>query len=235
MVLRRDDAFGPTPGPTADEGPPPVAPAGRRPLPPFCTAVIATCVAVFVAQAMGVEAFSVQHWALFGPSVRAGQWWRVLTTVLVHGGILHIVFNMMVVVNLGFAVERLLGTPRMAAVSLVSALGAAAMVMAFAFRLPTVGASGMILGWAGALLPVVNRQGRQNLAWLLFQVAVISLLPGVSWQGHLGGFLAGLACGGLLRLGGNRFNQLWPLLAVGLALAIAQLARMGGLVLPPGV
>ncbi len=235
MVLRRDDAFGPAPGPVPEERPPPVASPGRRPLPPFCTAVIAACVAVFVAQALGVEALSVQHWALFGPSVRAGQWWRVLTTVFVHAGILHIVFNMMVVVNLGFAVERLLGTPRMMAVSLVSALGAAAMVMAFAFRLPTVGASGMILGWAGALLPVVNRQGRQNLAWLLIQVAVISLLPGVSWQGHLGGFLAGLACGGLLRLGNSRFNQLWPLLAVGLALAIAQLARMGGLVLPPGV
>ena len=200
-------------------------------MPPFCTAVIATCVAVFVAQALGVEALSVQHWALFGPSVRAGQWWRVLTTVLVHAGLLHIFFNMMVVVNLGFAVERLLGTPRMMAVSLVSALGAAAMVMAFAFRLPTVGASGMILGWAGALLPVVNRQGRQSLAWLFVQVAVISLLPGVSWQGHLGGALAGLACGGLLRLAPGRFNQLWPVLAAALALAIFYLGRAGGLAL----
>jgi len=239
MVLRRDDGFGPTAGPPREA--PPAAPAARQPLPPFCTAVIATCVAVFVAQLLGLQVFAWQHWALFGPRVQTGQWWRVLTTVVVHGGtgdqafnLMHIFFNMMVVVNLGFAVERLLGTPRMVAVSLVSALGAAAMVLAFAFRQPTVGASGMILGWAGALLPVVNRQGRQSLAWLLIQVAVISLLPGVSWQGHLGGFLAGLACGGLLRLGANRFDRLWPLLATGLALAIAQLARMGGLLPPPG-
>jgi len=233
MVLRRDDGFGPAPGPLPEERPPPVAPAGRQALPPFCTALIATCVAVFVAQLLGLQIFAWQHWALFGPRVQAGQWWRVLTTVVVHGGPLHIFFNMMVVVNLGFAVERLLGTPRMAAVSLVSALGAAAMVLAFGFRQPTVGASGVILGWAGALLPVVNQRGRQSLAWLLIQVVVISLLPGVSWQGHLGGFLAGLACGGLLRLGGTRFNRLWPVLAVALVLAIAQLARMGGLLLPP--
>jgi rhomboid protease GluP len=231
MVLRRDDAFGPSPGPLLEPQPPPAAP--RTALPPFCTGLIAVCVAVFLAQATGLEPqfFGGQHWSLYGPAVQAGQWWRVLTAVLVHAGIWHIFFNMMVVVNLGFAVERLLGTPRMVAVSLVSALGSAALVLAFAFRFPTVGASGMILGWAGALLPVVNRQGRQSLAWLLIQVAVISLIPGVSWQGHLGGFLAGLACGGLLRLGGRRFNTLWPALALGLAVAIVWLARAGGLAL----
>jgi rhomboid protease GluP len=229
MVLRRDDAFGPTPGPLLEPEPPPVAP--RAALPPFCTGLIAACVAVFLAQLAQVDPqmLALRNWSLFGPAVQAGQWWRVLTAVLVHAGIWHIFFNMMVVVNLGFAVERLLGTPRMVAVSLVSALGSAAMVLAFAFRLPTVGASGMILGWAGALLPVVNRQGRQSLAWLLVQVAVISLIPGVSWQGHLGGFLAGLACGGLLRLGRQRFNALWPVLALGLAVAIVLLANAGGL------
>jgi rhomboid protease GluP len=234
MVLRRDDAFGPAPTPIpAETAPPPVA-RPRAPLPPFCTGLIAVCVAVYLAQAVGLDpdVLRLQNWWLYGPAVQAGEWWRVLTTVLMHNGILHIFFNMMVVVNLGFAVERLLGTPRMLAVSLVSALGSAAMVLAFGFRLPTVGASGMILGWAGALLPVVNRQGRQSLAWLLVQVAVISLLPGVSWQGHLGGFLAGLACGGLLYVGRERFNLFWPLLAVALGLAIFWLAHPGSLPLP---
>ncbi len=231
MVLRRDEAFGQSPGPLPEQPPPSLRPPGRRPLPPFCTGVIAVCVAVFVAGQPNVGLLDVRNYALYGPAVQAGEWWRVLTCVVVHGGLLHIFLNMMVVVNLGFAVERLLGTPRMAAVSLVSALGSATLVLAFAFRLPTVGASGMILGWAGALLPVVNRQGRQNLAWLFIQVAVISLLPGVSWQGHLGGALAGLACGGLLRLGPSRFNQLWPVLAAALALAIFYLGRAGGLAL----
>jgi rhomboid protease GluP len=234
MVLRRDDAFGPAPGRPAEQAPPPPTAGLRAPLPPFCTGLIGVCVAVFLAQTTGVGSgfFRLQNWSLYGPAVQAGEWWRIFTTVLVHANVLHIFFNMMVVVNLGFAVERMLGTARMLAVSLVSALGAAAMVLAFGFNLPTVGASGMILGWAGALLPVVNRQGRQSLAWLLVQVAVISILPGVSWQGHLGGFLAGLACGGLLRVGRARFNLLWPPLAFGLGLAIVWLVHPGGLGLP---
>lgn len=233
MVLRRDDAFGPAPAPLPEQRPPAPAPTQRRP-PSFCTALIAVCVAVFLAPYASIspEFFRLENWALYGPAVQAGEWWRVLTTVLVHNGPLHIFFNMMVVVNLGFAVERFLGTPRMLAVSLISALGSSALVLAFGFHQATVGASGMILGWAGVLLPVVNRQGRQSLAWLLVQVAVISLLPGVSWQGHLGGFLAGLACGGLLRLGPRRFNSLWPVLALGLALATGWFAHTGGLALP---
>ena len=241
MVLRRDDGFGPAPGRPPDAPSPSPKVMERAAAAPFCTTLIAVCVAIFVAQLLGVDFFEAKRWWLFGPAVQRGEWWRVLTSVLVHGGssnfffnFLHIFFNMMVVMNLGFDVERLLGTPRMVAISLVSALGAAAMVLAFAFENATLGASGVILGWAGALLPVVNRRGRQNLGWLLAQVAVVSMLSFVSWQGHLGGFLAGLACGGLLRLGGDRFKKLWPALAVALALANAWLARAGGLLPPRG-
>jgi rhomboid protease GluP len=230
MVLPRFDSSGPVSEPPP--APPPSAAAWAR-FPPFCTALIAVCVAVFLAPLLNIDPgfFSIQNWALYGPAVQAGQWWRVATAVLVHANVLHIFFNMMVVVNLGFAVERLLGTPRMVAVSVVSALGSAALVLAFAFRLPTLGASGMILGWAGVLLPVVNRQGRKSVLWLLVQVAIISVLPGVSWQAHLGGFLAGLACGLLLRASPQRFNLLWPLLAFGLGLAIVWVSRSGGLAL----
>jgi rhomboid protease GluP len=233
MVLRRDDAFAPAPTPLPKQAPPTPVSAPRASLPPFCTGLIAVCVGVFLAQQVGVapEFLAKPNWELYGPAVQAGQWWRVLTTVLIHGDALHIFFNMMVVVNLGFAVERLLGTPRMLAVSLVSALGSSAMVLAFAFGQPTLGASGMILGWAGALLPVVNQQGRKSLAWLLVQVAIISLLPWVSWQAHLGGFLAGLACGGLLRFGRERFNLLWPPLALALGLAIVWFSHTGAVAL----
>jgi len=52
-------------------------------------------VAVFLAQLAGVapEVFRVENWWLYGPAVRAGEWWRILTAVLVHAGVAHIVFS----------------------------------------------------------------------------------------------------------------------------------------------
>lgn len=231
MVIRRSDPFGPDVGPPPAPGPAPPAPT-RASLPPFCTALIGVCVAVFLGQMAQVPLLDSRLWALYGPAVEAGQWWRVLSVLFVHANVTHILFNMMTVASLGFPVERILGTPRMLAVSLIAALGSSAMVLAFGFEHPVVGASGMILGWAGVLLPVINRESRRQLLSQLVLVVIISLLPHVSWQGHLGGFLAGLACGGVLRLWGRRFDVLWPALAGGLALAIYFLAGSGGIHLP---
>jgi membrane associated rhomboid family serine protease len=151
-------------------------------------------------------------WAINGPLVRDGEWWRVFAYAIEHGGAFHILMNMFVVYSLGFALERMLGTWRFAIISIVGCLGSAAFALFLAFNYSTVGASGMILSWAGALLPIANRAGRQSLLVWLVQIAVISLIPGVSWQGHLGGFVFGLLCGLALRAGPRAFPYLVPLL-----------------------
>jgi membrane associated rhomboid family serine protease len=195
--------------------------------------LIAACVVVFLADrflsrpAPGTDGVPIQLGALYGPAVAAGQWWRLIGTVFEHGNWLHLALNMSVVFTLGFPLERALGTARMAVLSWVSALGSSTFALLFAFYATTVGASGMILGWAGALLPVATREARRNLITWLVQVAVISLLPGVSWQGHLGGFLFGLPCGYALRLSRQRFLALAPLLmaaAAGIAIGAARFA-----------
>lgn len=150
--------------------------------------------------------------ALYGPWVQKGQWWRILTMVIEHGGILHIVLNMSVVYTLGFSLERNIGHFRFAVISGVTAMGASGFALLLAFHQLTVGASGMILGWAGAMLCITSAQGRRGLWVWLAQVALISFLPGVSWQGHLGGFLFGLPCGLALRQGAGRFQVLAPFL-----------------------
>ncbi|MFP2932724.1 rhomboid family intramembrane serine protease [Pyxidicoccus sp. 3LG] len=150
--------------------------------------------------------------ALFGPLVQSGEYWRMLTAVLEHGGILHLVFNMSVVVTLGFTLERGIGSARFLGLSIVSALGSSAFSLIFNFDVTTVGASGMILGWAGAMLPVSTREGRRELFIWLAQVAVLSLLPFVSWAGHLGGFLFGLPCGIALRLGRQVYARALPII-----------------------
>jgi membrane associated rhomboid family serine protease len=127
---------------------------------------------------------------------------------------------MSVVVTLGFSLERAIGSLRFLGMALITALGASIFSLFFNFGIVTVGASGMILGWAGGMLPISTRQGRQDLFIWLAQVAVISLLPGVSWAGHLGGFLFGLPCGLALRLGPRVYTRAIPLiLAITLVVA----------------
>jgi rhomboid protease GluP len=166
--------------------------------------------------------------ALYGPAVTDGQWWRVLSTIFIHGSpndfgmsVMHIGFNMWVVVTLGFMLERVIGSGRMLIISLATAIGASAFALHFNYDVPTVGASGMILGWAGAILPIATQQGRRSIGTWLVQVAVLSLIPGVSWSAHLGGFLLGIPCGLALR-GGKRFWAIAPLVLVAsVALAYA--------------
>lgn len=192
-------------------------------MPPVCGAVIGISVVRFL---LDLPLFSQEvllPWALYGPAIERGQWWRLLTYAVEHGSVLHIFFNMSVVWTLGIPLERMLGSWRFLIISLATALGAAAVSLFFAFNQQMVGASGMILGWAGAMLPISTRAGRRQLGIWLVQVAIISLLPHVSWQGHLGGFMFGLPFGLALRGGSRVFSYLAPVLLIGAA-AIAALA-----------
>lgn len=150
--------------------------------------------------------------ALYGPLVQQGEYWRMLSCIFAHGSPIHLLFNMSVVYTMGFMLERAIGSLRFLGLCAVTALGSSAFALFFNFEVPMVGASGMILGWAGAMLPIATEQGRKELGVWLIQVVVISLLPGVSWAGHLGGFLFGLPCGVALRLGGPVYNKALPLI-----------------------
>jgi membrane associated rhomboid family serine protease len=190
---------------------PPPAPTQlvrRRPIPWFSGAVIG----VSAIRSLATNFAGSEPWVLYGPAVQAGEWWRLIAYAVEHAGALHLVLNMSVVYTLGFGLERLLGTWRFAVISLVGCLGSAAFALWFNFDRQTVGASGMIISWAGAMLPIANRATRQSLIIWLVQIAVISFLPFVSWSGHLGGLVFGLACGLALRAGPRAFPYLAPIL-----------------------
>jgi rhomboid protease GluP len=183
-------------------------------IPWVCWAVMVVSIGIYFAES--TLRVPLRDWgALYGPAVsEGGQWYRVLSTVIVHGGPIHVFFNMSVVWTLGFALERAIRTWRFAVVSLITALGSATFVLLLSPPVPTVGASGMILGWAGAMLPIATQEGRKTVGVWLLQVAIISLLPFVSWQGHLGGFLFGLPVGLLLRNNARYFSVGAPILLV---------------------
>ncbi|CAM3620904.1 rhomboid family intramembrane serine protease [Corallococcus sp. ZKHCc1 1396] len=236
------DEQAPTPHGHDGDGPPPGPPHPQVALPrPYvCYALMAGAVGMFflggsLGQTMvapdGTVMGVLKPLALFGPSVRAGEYWRLLGMVFEHGNALHLFFNMSVVFTMGQTLERGIGSLRFLALSLVTALGGSAFALFFNFNVQTVGASGMILGWGGAMLIIATQQGRKDLYFWLVQVAVISLLPGVSWAGHLGGFLFGLPCGMALRQGRKFYARAIPVLlfiAAALALVASHPERHGG-------
>lgn len=127
--------------------------------------------------------------------VADGAWWQLATSAFTHVQLLHVAFNMLALYFLGPSLESVLGRARFLAVYLVSALaGSAAVMVLSAPNTQTVGASGAIFGLFGALLVValkVGGQVQQIMIWLGLNLVITFTVPGISWQGHLGGLVAG--------------------------------------------
>ena len=131
-----------------------------------------------------------------------GDWYRLLTGAFLHlpptggtFGILHVVMNMLSLWNIGRVVEVQLGRIRYVTLYLLSALGGSVLVLLIAPDTPTLGASGAIFGLGAAYYVMARRLGvdmsqvNRFMAGLLVWLLVSAGLT--SWQGHLGGLLAG--------------------------------------------
>ncbi|MFF4416118.1 rhomboid family intramembrane serine protease [Streptosporangium sp. NPDC001559] len=139
-------------------------------------------------------------------AVYHGEWWRLLTGAFLHAplangsfAITHILFNMWALYVIGPELERRLGSLRFLALYLLSALGGA--VAVYLFGIAAVGASGAIYGMFGALFVVSRRLGYNARGVLLLIVAnavITFAIPGISWQGHLGGLITGTVVGAIL-------------------------------------
>jgi membrane associated rhomboid family serine protease len=175
-------------------------------------AIMTTCVLVFLAQNV-LAGDPVTNALAFAPFLAKAQPWRFLTDAFVHspGNLLHIGFNMYVLWQFGPHLERLLGWARYLAMYLLSALGCSVGVLLLAspsddpstaWWTPVVGASGAIFGVLGAVIAVNRKQGLDSRTlWIWIGInAVIGFIGSlhISWQGHLGGLVTGLACGAAL-------------------------------------
>jgi membrane associated rhomboid family serine protease len=135
-------------------------------------------------------------WALFGPSVHNGDWWRLITSAFLHASVLHILFNMLALWWLGSPVEIALGRLRYLGLYLVSGLAGAAGALIADPHTVTVGASGAIFGLLGAGL-ILEWQATGSLAGNYLVLIVINLaisfaVPGISVGGHVGGLIGGI-------------------------------------------
>lgn len=169
--------------------------------------------------------------AYWAAGVATGAFWQVLTSAFTHAEVLHLATNMIALFFLGPPLEQVLGRARFLAVYLISALAGSAAVMWLAPPdSAALGASGAIFGLLGALFVVARRSGGNYqliLIWLGINV-VITVIggAGISWQGHLGGLLGGLACAAVLVLPPREQRRRWQWPGL-IALTVLLLALIG--------
>ncbi len=145
----------------------------------------------------------------FGAKVNAliagGEYWRFITPVFIHSGLLHLAFNSYALYAIGPDVERLFGNASFVVLYLVSGFGGVVASFAFNSHL-SVGASGAIFGLIGALgyffarhREAFGQAGRRQLLNIVIIVAYNLIFgfiyPGIDYHGHIGGLLTGIALG----------------------------------------
>lgn len=189
----------------------------------FSTVVIGICVVIFVLELLmsprgintqlgfGFLAPDFEMGVRFGASGALivfdyGRWWTILSAGWLHGGLLHIAFNMYWIHQLGPVMARLFGVPRAAIIYLLSsamgflvtsAMPVVAPWMPFANRnAVTLGASAAVFGWLGALICYSRQTGgrmfmRQVMGMAIPLVLFGLLIPGIDNWAHLGGLAGG--------------------------------------------
>ena len=174
-------------------------------------------IAVFLATALASGSainisgeVNFHYGANFGPYTLSGEWWRLLTYMFLHGGAMHIFFNMWCLWDLGRLCESLYGRWTFAAVYLITGVAGGLASIAWNPRVLSVGASGAIFGLAGALiasfylgefsLPRAAISGtlRSLVIFAVFNLGFGQLFGGIDNACHIGGLVSGLALGALI-------------------------------------
>ncbi len=180
-------------------------------------------------------------------AVARGEYWRLLTVVLVHAGLLHLAFNMYALYLVGPMVERIYGRTQYLLMYVLS--GIAGSVLSYIFLSENaVGASGAIFGLFGVVFiayrvhnPLLGR-GADALARQIGFLIVFNLVldlgligggVGIDIFAHIGGLIAGVWLGLILLPTGLRLADLWqhPAGAPAAAAPLSGALRVGGVLL----
>jgi membrane associated rhomboid family serine protease len=141
----------------------------------------------------------VLKYALFGPAVAEGEWYRLVTSGFLHASLIHIGFNMLLLFFLGRLLEPALGTPRFVAIYFASLLAGSFGALILDPNALTLGASGAIFGLAGATFVIARGRGMDAIAgeigFLIIFNLIFSLTASrISVGGHVGGLIGGAIC-----------------------------------------
>ena len=141
----------------------------------------------------------INNYSVWGPAIREGQYYRLLTGIFLHGGILHLLFNCYALYVIGSQVENFLGRIKFAIIYLVAGISGALFSVIFGGNFASIGASGAIFGLMGALV-YFGYHYRVYLGTVIksqiIPLIVLNLLLGFCVSGidnfaHIGGLIGG--------------------------------------------
>ncbi len=138
--------------------------------------------------------------SIHGPSIRAGQYYRLLTGIFIHSGIFHILFNCYALYILGSQIESFFGKVKFIIIYFFSGLIGALFSMTFGGNYASVGASGAIFGLMGSLLYfgyyyrvyLGNVVKSQIIPLIVANLVIGFISPGIDNYAHIGGLLGGI-------------------------------------------
>jgi rhomboid protease GluP len=203
-------------------------------------ALIVACVVMFVGALVldpSALAGSTDLFSLLGPTSRSlyqlgmtgglawqeGDWWTLLTASFLHGGLIHIFFNLSWLRQIYPLLEHHFGKAGALVIYYLSGAGGF-LLSNLVSGTPTIGASAALFGIFGALVGWGRRRGGTygaNLSSVMWSTALPPflmgfLLPNVNNWGHLGGFVSGFALAWIIPIDPKRQGAIIPALAIAL-------------------
>ena len=204
--------------------------------------LVGLCVASYVLQLTARDLWTA-HLEM-APVVGAFEPWRLLTAAFLHAdNLTHIAFNMFALWSVGPTLEHVLGRARFLALYLLAALGGSVAVVWLANPLtvewltPVRGASGAVFGLFGAFVVILRRFDRdasQIYAVLGVNLVIGFVVPGISWQAHLGGFVVGAAVAAGFAYAPRERRRTWAVVVPAVALVVLVVAVTARFATVPG-
>lgn len=142
----------------------------------------------------------VRYGAMYGPFVLGfNQYYRLITSIFIHIGIMHLFFNGYALYIFGPQIERLMGPKKYLLFFILTGIGGNVATFFFNFRVVSAGASGSLFGLFGAFLylvvkhpDMVTPQGKRSILQLLgINLLLTFTIPSISITAHLGGLIIG--------------------------------------------
>lgn len=170
--------------------------------------------------------------AKYNPAMIDGEWWRVISSMFLHIGLLHLFMNMLALYYLGVLLERIYGSSRFLLIYFLSGVGGSLTSFALSTSV-SAGASGALFGLFGALLffGVIYKKlffqtmGRNVIFILVLNLFIGVLIPSIDMGAHLGGLITGFLAAAIVSLP-NKRNLKASVLAI-----IVYLFIVGGLII----